>query len=168
MRFSIAVLSLLGAAASVSASTLLGRQGTIPACAGPCLTTADLDGCALTDNACLCKSQKFVASSTTCIQGACKGDDLTNAEAAAVALCAAVGVTLTPPAASGSASGSASGAAASSTAPASGSAGATSAARPSASGSGSAAPSTPSGAASVNGANALVGLAAMGLAALAL
>ncbi|KDQ56542.1 hypothetical protein JAAARDRAFT_36030 [Jaapia argillacea MUCL 33604] len=141
MRFTFAIVALTSALAAVSAQS-------IPACATPCLANANLGGCAATDNACLCKNQAFISSTTACIQANCTGSDLTNAEAAAQALCAAVGVTLTPPASTGSASHSA---APSSTAPS------------------SASPrSTAKSGAVTYGINAVVGLAAVALSALAL
>ncbi|KDR69077.1 hypothetical protein GALMADRAFT_77836, partial [Galerina marginata CBS 339.88] len=61
-----------------------------PACAFPCIVGADLDGCAPTDNVCLCTSEPFVNSTTSCIESKCTGDDLIAAEQFAEALCAAV------------------------------------------------------------------------------
>ncbi|KAG6895049.1 hypothetical protein C0992_003355 [Termitomyces sp. T32_za158] len=139
MRFALAILAL---AASVSAQT-------IPSCANACLfgTNVDLDGCQPTDNVCLCKSQAFVSKSTTCIEAACKGNDLDNALSVARTLCASVGVTLT------------------STFPVSATASPSATAAADAS-----APATTSNAATLHraSANALAGLAAAGLAALAL
>ncbi|KAF9001187.1 hypothetical protein BDQ17DRAFT_1426752 [Cyathus striatus] len=179
MRFSVAALTILGAALSASASTLLARQ-SIPTCGQPCILNADLGSCSATDTLCLCQSSAFVSSTTQCIVSSCSGQDLQDAEAAARALCAQVGVTLTDSVAASSttaASGSSTGAAASSTATspaASGSGSSTrsgsSAASTPASSSSSSAPATSSSAssASKNGINAVAGLAAIGLAALAL
>ncbi|RXW18318.1 hypothetical protein EST38_g7532 [Candolleomyces aberdarensis] len=91
MRFS-AVVAFLGLAASVSASALLPRQ--LPDCALTCLSTADFGTCAQNDNACLCRSEAFVTSATTCITTDCQGDDLATALTLAQAMCAAEGVTL--------------------------------------------------------------------------
>lgn len=60
------------------------------ACSIPCLVNADLGNCSATDNVCLCKSQAFVNSTTACIENACTGADLANAEADAEAICASV------------------------------------------------------------------------------
>ncbi|KAJ8596835.1 hypothetical protein M405DRAFT_928505 [Rhizopogon salebrosus TDB-379] len=93
MRFPVAVLVLSAAVSSVFAA-LVARQ-SLPNCAVPCITNADYGNCSSTDDTCLCHSQAFINSTTTCIQASCTGSDLTNAEAASQALCAAVGVTLT-------------------------------------------------------------------------
>ncbi|KAF5372590.1 hypothetical protein D9758_005163 [Tetrapyrgos nigripes] len=98
MQFtSTSIFTLFALAAALfsgaSASTLRARQ--IPNCASVCIANADYDGCAPTDNVCLCHSQKFVSSTAECIAGACTGDDLEQANADSRQLCAAVGVTLT-------------------------------------------------------------------------
>ncbi|KAF7973778.1 hypothetical protein HWV62_14252 [Athelia sp. TMB] len=92
MRFSIALIAL-SAIASASAS-VFPRQ-TLPSCAVPCLQNANFGSCAEDDNVCLCNDQTFITSTTQCIEGACSGSDLTNAEQYSAALCKAVGVTLT-------------------------------------------------------------------------
>ncbi|KAF5339202.1 hypothetical protein D9611_011127 [Ephemerocybe angulata] len=96
MRFS-AVVALLGAAASVSAASISARQAGLPACAATCLTSAPVGDCKADDNACLCKNEPFVTAATSCIESTCKDADLQTALGAAQALCAAEGVTLTPP-----------------------------------------------------------------------
>ncbi|CAE6537725.1 unnamed protein product [Rhizoctonia solani] len=98
MRVSIVLAAL---AAVASASSIGKRQ--IPSCALTCMTSANTGSCSSTDNTCLCKSTAFVDSTYNCIASTCKGDDLTNAVAAARALCVAAGVTLTQtmPAATG-------------------------------------------------------------------
>ncbi|KAG0699426.1 hypothetical protein DFH29DRAFT_936956 [Suillus ampliporus] len=93
MRFSVVVLTL-SAAFSTAFAAMIARQ-SIPNCAVPCMINADFGNCASTDDSCLCHSQAFINSTTTCIQSSCTGSDLTNAEAASQQLCAAVGVTLT-------------------------------------------------------------------------
>ncbi|EDR04189.1 uncharacterized protein LACBIDRAFT_304862 [Laccaria bicolor S238N-H82] len=175
MRFALVTVAL--AAASASASSLYSRQN-IPACAGTCIASADLGGCSATDNACLCKSTAFVDSTAACIETACTGSDLQAAIAAAEALCAAVGVTLsglptgsaTTAAATGASSGSA--AATTATTPASSKSAAASSHSAAASGSStsSSAPAATSSksAGSISGVNAFAGMAAFGLAALAL
>ncbi|KAG1838901.1 hypothetical protein DFJ58DRAFT_813253 [Suillus subalutaceus] len=93
MRFAVIVLALSFVVESAF-TALLTRQ-SLPNCAVPCLTDADFGNCSSTDDSCLCHSQAFVNSTTSCIQASCTGSDLTNAEAASQSLCAAVGVTLT-------------------------------------------------------------------------
>ncbi|KAI0752869.1 hypothetical protein C8Q80DRAFT_481356 [Daedaleopsis nitida] len=93
MRF-FAVLALT-AVASAASTSLTRRQDQFPACSTDCLTNADFGSCDPLDDGCLCNDPGFVNSVTSCIQTACQGSDLTNAEGAAQALCAAVGVTLT-------------------------------------------------------------------------
>ncbi|KAF9458284.1 hypothetical protein BDZ94DRAFT_1271103 [Collybia nuda] len=103
MRFSFAILAAV--VASASATALYPRQDapSIPTCAATCLASAETGDCAATDNACLCKNDAFIASTTKCITDACKGDDLTAAIAGAQAICASVGVTLAPPTPTGGA-----------------------------------------------------------------
>ncbi|KAF5325447.1 hypothetical protein D9619_010044 [Psilocybe cf. subviscida] len=174
MRFSTVAITLFGAAASASASTLFARQNTLPDCAIPCTMSADFGGCAPTDNHCLCTNQAFVSSTTTCVQKACTGTDLQNALAFSRDLCLKVGVTLTaspsstpagsstPAASTGASStGAASGASSTPTAPA------TTAGSTTAGASSPAAPQPTSGALSTS-ANAVLGLAAAALVALAL
>ncbi|EKM78262.1 hypothetical protein AGABI1DRAFT_114592 [Agaricus bisporus var. burnettii JB137-S8] len=93
MRLSFA-LAVAALASTVSAS-FVARQGGLPGCATTCIATADFGGCEATDNACLCKNEGFVSSSTNCIVSTCEGDDLETSLNAAKQLCAAVGVTLT-------------------------------------------------------------------------
>ncbi|KAL1948415.1 hypothetical protein VTO73DRAFT_12490 [Trametes versicolor] len=146
---------ILAAVASVSAAGINRRQdATYPACSLPCLQAADFGTCDPLDDACLCKSSDFINSTTTCIAGACSGNDLLQAEAAAQSACEAVGVTL-----------SSSAPAATSTAPASSASASASATVTITS---AAAPSQTSNAASSRGVNALAALAAVGAAALAL
>ncbi|KAF8646626.1 hypothetical protein AX16_007126 [Volvariella volvacea WC 439] len=93
MRFSAAALALFGAAVSVSASVLSARQ--LPDCSMPCIANAPTDPCATSDNACLCRNENFIEQTTVCIMQTCQGDDLQNALAAAQEMCRLVGVTLT-------------------------------------------------------------------------
>ncbi|KAF8153308.1 hypothetical protein B0H34DRAFT_723056 [Crassisporium funariophilum] len=149
MRFSTVAITLLGAAASASASSLLAVRQNVPTCATACLTSADLGGCQQSDTKCLCSNKAFVSSTTTCITTACtNAADLQAALGFAQQLCAAVGVTLTGPTPSPTATPS-------QTSPA----GSTQTSPPA---------STSTGAASSHGVNALVGMAAVGLVALAL
>ncbi|OJA13919.1 hypothetical protein AZE42_08575, partial [Rhizopogon vesiculosus] len=94
MRFPIVILALSATFSSAFAA-LTARQAALPNCASTCLADADYGTCASTDDTCLCNSPAFINSTTTCIQATCTGSDLTNAEEASQALCAAVGVTLT-------------------------------------------------------------------------
>jgi cell division septation protein DedD len=156
------LLTVASVFASSSAVLLLPRQA-LPNCAATCLASADYGSCQPTDNACLCKNSAFIQSSTACIEKSCSGSDLTTAEADAQALCAQVGVTLTPPPASGSATAPAS----SGTGAASGN-GTTSAATGATTSSAAAPSATSKSAAGTNNANAVVGAFALGLAALAI
>ncbi|KIK02556.1 hypothetical protein K443DRAFT_515923 [Laccaria amethystina LaAM-08-1] len=172
MRFALATVAL--AAASASASTLFGRQ-SIPACAGKCIASANLGGCAATDNACLCRSQAFLSTAIPCVEMTCTGSDLAEAKNAAEQLCLAVGVTLTAVLGSATAAASetgasstASGSAAAVTTPAPSSSIAASSAGSSTSSSAPAATSSSKSAGSIVGVNAFAGMAAFGLAALAL
>ncbi|KAF4603037.1 hypothetical protein EYR38_003442 [Pleurotus pulmonarius] len=161
MFFSLASIALL--AVSVAA------QGE---CSLTCLDpTQSVNGCGPTDNACLCRDDAFISNTTECINTSCTGDDITNAQAAARSLCAAVGVTLTSTPASAPTSSSSSAAAPPASSTSSGSSSAPTSTAP-ASSTGSAttspAPAQTSNAASFNGVNSLAGIAALGLAALAL
>ncbi|KAH6903316.1 hypothetical protein BKA70DRAFT_1566923 [Coprinopsis sp. MPI-PUGE-AT-0042] len=196
MRFAT-VFALAGAAASVSASSLLRRQGsTPPACAVPCLTdtSAPFGDCARTDNACLCNNPEFVAFGTECVTAACEGADREAAFAFSRGLCEQVGVTLTSspapeetpaPEASGSADPVVSGSATTEAVPTDASpsprpsapATGTTSVRPTGSGSGSASGSAPSGSTTGEPADdgaastvrvSLAAVAAMGLAVFAL
>ncbi|KDQ32679.1 hypothetical protein PLEOSDRAFT_1091172 [Pleurotus ostreatus PC15] len=145
----------------------------ISKCAIQCLDpTQSVNGCGPTDNACLCNDTAFISSTTACIDTNCEGDDVANAQAAARSLCAAVGVTLTSTPASEPTSSSSSVAAPSSgSSTVSGSSSAPTSTAP-ASSTGSAttspAPAQTSNAASFNSVNSFAGIAALGLAALAL
>ncbi|KAG6829257.1 hypothetical protein H0H92_005137 [Tricholoma furcatifolium] len=166
MRFTLAA-TLAFAVSSVSAS-IIARQ-SIPACADNCLfgSNVDYDGCSETDDVCLCKSQVFVSTSTSCIEAACSGSDLQTALQVSQEICAAVGVTLTSTYAAASTGASSSTAAAS--------AAKSTVTSPASSGSSAASSTTSSAAAAAttnaavsNSINALAGLAAIGLAAMAL
>jgi hypothetical protein len=95
MRF-FAVLAVFSATfATTSAALLEQRQTGYASCALPCLTSTNPGSCALDDTSCLCHDQDFVNQATVCFQNSCSGDDLQKSIAAAVAMCQAVGVTLT-------------------------------------------------------------------------
>jgi len=90
MRFSLATVVVAVACTSAS---LVGRQ--FPDCANSCLYDPNVDyhGCDGLDNLCLCSNQAFVSDSTACLNKDCKGEALSSALALATQLCAAVGVT---------------------------------------------------------------------------
>ncbi|CAL1709734.1 unnamed protein product [Somion occarium] len=87
----IAVLS--GLVAVTSAATLFPRQ--YPDCANPCIANAETGSCTADDLGCLCNSSAFISSTTSCIISSCNADDAERAEAVARQFCATVGVTLT-------------------------------------------------------------------------
>ncbi|KAG6331435.1 hypothetical protein ID866_7654 [Astraeus odoratus] len=93
MRLSGVVLALSMAVTSVHAG--ISARQSLPSCAATCIANADYGDCAQDDDSCLCHNQSFIDSATTCIESSCQGNDLTEAEQFAQALCAAVGVTLT-------------------------------------------------------------------------
>ncbi|KAG6815309.1 hypothetical protein H0H93_010284 [Arthromyces matolae] len=184
MRFTVtAVLALFASSASAG---LIARQ--FPSCADDCVMGDNVNygGCSSTDNVCLCKSETFVSASTACIEAACSGSDLQTALSISRELCASVGVTLTSTFEASTAADSSTAAADSSTPAAtttSDSAKATSTAptsskASSATSTGSAASSSTSAAAPASTSNAAIslsplansvmGIAAVGIAALAL
>ncbi|KAJ3490626.1 hypothetical protein NLI96_g1299 [Meripilus lineatus] len=176
MRFSTVLIALAGIVASTSASRLFARQ--YPDCANPCIANADIGTCDPSDLGCLCKNEQFIASTTQCIISSCNPEDTIKAEDVAKSFCESVGVTLsgTPtlsPSATptGSAGSSGSGSASVSR---SGSSAATSATAPTSAGasvtsSGTPSPTSSTNAAVANGANTVLGLAAVfGFAAVAL
>ncbi|KAF8177665.1 hypothetical protein BJ912DRAFT_674045 [Pholiota molesta] len=165
MRFSTVAFTLFGAAASASASSLVARQSPYPDCANPCIASADLGSCGQTDTHCLCTSPAFVSGTTTCIEGACTGADLQKAISVSQGLCAAVGVTL-----SSTSTGTTAATSSPSSTPTSPAVTTTSASS-TGTGSGTSAassPTTTSGAGVSRPVNALVGLAAAAVLALAL
>ncbi|KAK7052991.1 hypothetical protein VNI00_004312 [Paramarasmius palmivorus] len=149
MKSSFAVAIL--AATSAAASTLFGRQSTAPPdCYLPCITGAQLPAECGMDNACLCRNQQFVDSTSACIASSCSGDDLAAAQKFAQDLCLQASVTLSADTASQTASqtGSQSGSQTETSAPTQ--------------------TSTGSNGALSNGANMMASLAGIGLVALAL
>ncbi|KAG8895546.1 hypothetical protein FRB99_000487 [Tulasnella sp. 403] len=94
MRVSTLVFAL--AASLASAQSI----ADLPECALSCLAQVDTGGCDITDQLCLCKSQAFFTSSTTCVRKTCSpADDQKTAQVSA-AICQALGVTLPSPPAS--------------------------------------------------------------------
>jgi hypothetical protein len=107
MRFTLTFVAAVGAFSAATAS-MVARQSLpctsrhpsfvtiyihlvlLIACAATCLANGDFGSCSQQDNACLCKSQAFVNSTTLCIQKACQGSDLADAEKYSQAVCAAV------------------------------------------------------------------------------
>lgn len=114
MRFTITLFTAVTAfTAAASAGALLRRQDvTYPglfiyiyyvflrvwinrsyyyaACADTCLQTANPAPCASDDVPCQCKNQAFINATATCVNQACTGSDLTQADEAAVQVCLAV------------------------------------------------------------------------------
>lgn len=92
--FKVALLAL--AASLVSAQLDLSK---LPACAlTPALAALGSTTCSSeTDFKCICSSSAFIASLEPAVAAACSPADLATAEAFAVQLCAAYGVTLTLP-----------------------------------------------------------------------
>ncbi|KXN88445.1 hypothetical protein AN958_07355 [Leucoagaricus sp. SymC.cos] len=151
MRFSIVVL--LAALASFATASFVSRQDGIPGCALQCVQSAmSQDSCGA-DEACLCRSDKFVQSSTSCVSSTCQGDDVQTSLDIAQQLCASLGVTLTLLPTSSGAAATDSPAATFGAASASGS--------PSAADTSNAA--SPNGVSAVSGILALAGLAVFGL-----
>lgn len=68
----------------------------LPACALSCLATANYGTCsqAALDQACLCQSQEFITSSTTCIRQSCSAEDDATAAQISNELCLEAGVTV--------------------------------------------------------------------------
>ncbi|TFK52837.1 hypothetical protein OE88DRAFT_1307759 [Heliocybe sulcata] len=154
--FALVALSYVFAVASASRVALFARQ-SLPSCATSCLLNANTGSCSQNDDVCLCNSQAFISSTTTCIEQSCQGNDLTNAESAAQQLCAAVGVTLSAASATPSA-----------TAPASSGSGSSSASATTSAHDSSASQTGTTSGAMTHSVNMVAGLAAVGLAALAL
>ncbi|KAJ4474358.1 hypothetical protein J3R30DRAFT_3508291 [Lentinula aciculospora] len=99
MRFILVQATALLSAGFTFASNLeiVSRQLDLPTCALPCLTatsSTSFGNCSSTDEACLCTNPQFISNTTTCIEGACTGNDLQTAISAAESLCAQAGVTI--------------------------------------------------------------------------
>jgi len=94
MRLSLTVLAGLIVSASAASSGLWSRQ-QFPSCAGPCLSNAFFGSCQPNDYGCLCRSNAYINSVSSCFVNACSGVELQDAVSGALNLCAAVGVTLT-------------------------------------------------------------------------
>ncbi|KIK91176.1 hypothetical protein PAXRUDRAFT_65606, partial [Paxillus rubicundulus Ve08.2h10] len=58
-----------------------------PECVTACFQTADFGGCAEDDAACLCQSNAFVSSITSCVQSSCDAEDLQEAQIIGQAFC---------------------------------------------------------------------------------
>ncbi|KIP03281.1 hypothetical protein PHLGIDRAFT_20269 [Phlebiopsis gigantea 11061_1 CR5-6] len=173
MHFTAVIVATFFGAVTASAALLQQRQtASFPTCATDCvLNPPSLFGCSATDNQCLCTNQQYVAATTQCIETACSATDAASAEAASRQLCEAVGVTITassstPTATSASDSSAASGTGSASVPAASSTNPASSGASSSASSSSAAPSATQSQSSAVsNRANALIGVAALFLAA---
>ncbi|KAJ3720401.1 hypothetical protein C8R42DRAFT_670538 [Lentinula raphanica] len=91
------ILAMASLAMGSSSAESVRRQLSLPTCALPCLTSTSstsFGNCSSTDEACLCSNPQFISTTTTCIEGACSGNDLQTAISAAESLCAEAGVTL--------------------------------------------------------------------------
>ncbi|KIY73234.1 hypothetical protein CYLTODRAFT_417203 [Cylindrobasidium torrendii FP15055 ss-10] len=103
MRFFLAAAAII----PTVYGALVQRQASLPSCAATCLATADFGSCDSSDYGCLCSSDKFISSVSSCITSSCSGDDLASATTVSTQLCAAAGVTLSNlPTGSATASGS--------------------------------------------------------------
>ncbi|KIO16188.1 hypothetical protein M407DRAFT_233323 [Tulasnella calospora MUT 4182] len=112
MRFSTVIVAL--AASVASASFLVERQTGFPACSLSCLTNADVGTCSPTDAACLCKSDTYLRSITSC--SSCNIVDQSTAASSLQQLCEAAGVDIsTNPAAQPTGTAAATGAASAAT-----------------------------------------------------
>jgi hypothetical protein len=60
------------------------------ACAGPCLSNAFFGSCQPNDYGCLCRSNAYINSVSSCFVNACSGVELQDAVSGALNLCAAV------------------------------------------------------------------------------
>ncbi|KAJ8520503.1 hypothetical protein ONZ45_g2662 [Pleurotus djamor] len=138
---------------ALAAVTIVHAQ-TLPACAKDCLNSTS-SSCSSTDILCLCNNSTLVANVVDCARSSCQGADFNSAASGAVALCAAVGVTL-----SSLPTGTASANATSMTASSSSTGSATTSAMSSL--------ETSNGAAAMNPIQAIAGVALFGFAALAL
>ncbi|KAI0319330.1 hypothetical protein OF83DRAFT_1225874 [Amylostereum chailletii] len=92
MRFTLVLAALV---ASASASALHRRQGGYPTCAQPCIASAQIGSCSVSDLDCLCHNADFISSTSQCFSTSCSGDDLADANNVARQSCLAVHVTLT-------------------------------------------------------------------------
>ncbi|KAH9974345.1 hypothetical protein BGW80DRAFT_1170516, partial [Lactifluus volemus] len=68
-------------------------------CAQACIAQANLGACEATQATCLCNDQNFITSTTTCFEQTCDKADFQTAEAVALQICSAAGVTFTTTAA---------------------------------------------------------------------
>lgn len=93
MRFNAVFLVLATSLASASPFVARGVND-LPSCSLPCITNADTGTCAPTDNACLCKYDNFLRTTTDCIESACSNQDLRAAAVVCQELCTAAGVNI--------------------------------------------------------------------------
>ncbi|KAH8823440.1 hypothetical protein DL96DRAFT_1617557 [Flagelloscypha sp. PMI_526] len=91
------ILSSLLAFSALLVATVLAQVdiSTLPACLVECMVNATVGACSYTDAKCLCQSQSFLLSSTTCVVSKCNGDDITKSLQDAAGLCADAGAPLT-------------------------------------------------------------------------
>jgi len=87
---------------ALAAQAVYAQLDKLPECASPCLlSNISKSGCEdpTSNFKCVCESEPFVTAASECIQTACKGDDITNAMAAAAGLCKSFGVDIGAPSA---------------------------------------------------------------------
>ncbi|KAI0471390.1 hypothetical protein F4859DRAFT_485473 [Xylaria cf. heliscus] len=94
MRASLALLTAAAAAVTAQNSTSLPELvSELPTCAIPCFNSgAEAANCSTTDFSCLCGDgkTKFISAASTCVLGACKDDDFSNAISLAGQICTVV------------------------------------------------------------------------------
>ncbi|KAF8645443.1 hypothetical protein AX16_007819 [Volvariella volvacea WC 439] len=98
-------LVLLPCVVSVASAALFSRQVDVeaPSCVLSCAASVDFGECMPDNIPCLCNSQAFANSYSTCVVGACTGDDITLGLGYFESACTAqgididIGVTSSPP-----------------------------------------------------------------------
>ncbi|KAF8838197.1 hypothetical protein BDN67DRAFT_971889 [Paxillus ammoniavirescens] len=87
MRFTFAILTLFWVV------SVLASDEDIPECVTQCFQAADLSGCAQDDVSCLCQSDAFIYSITSCVLSSCDAQDQQEAQIIGQAFCGQAGVT---------------------------------------------------------------------------
>ncbi|KAG9226958.1 hypothetical protein CCMSSC00406_0003369 [Pleurotus cornucopiae] len=147
------------------AFSLVARAQDLPSCALTCLSSTSGSSCSQSDIPCLCRDNAFISSTAQCILTACPADQVAAATQAAQGLCGAAGVSVSIPSVAPSSSGSSS--VSGSVTPTAPTASVSVTGTPSTTSSGAAPAQTSNGAVSQS-VNAVAGMVAFGLAALAL
>jgi len=96
MRFTFAILTLFWAVSALAGDEDIPRFSSsqiLPGCVTQCFQTAALGGCAQDDVSCLCQSDAFISSITSCVQSSCNAQDQQEAEIIGQAFCGLTGVT---------------------------------------------------------------------------